>query len=196
VPSRSRAQFRLTNHPDCINTVGSALSTAWRIIETLKDEVPSTSHDLSFISDPVLREMIGLDISAVSIGLQSGEWKGATILAGSCCEALLLYGIQTRETKATGSVAKAVVAIWPGGNAPNAADLGHRSWDLFSYTEAAHYLGLIVDTTKSELGPTRDYRNLIHPAKTKREKVRCDRGTAFIATGALDHVLSDLRTKL
>jgi hypothetical protein len=88
------------------------------------------------------------------------------------------------------------VAIWRGGNAPDAADLAHRSWDLFSYTEAAHYLRLIADTTKSELGPTRDYRNLIHPAKTKREKVRCDRGTAFVATGALEHVLSDLRTKL
>jgi hypothetical protein len=125
-----------------------------------------------------------------------GEWKGATILAGSCCEALLLYGLQTRETKAPGSIATAVAAIWPGGNVPNAADLAHRSWDLFSYTETAHYLGLITDTTKTELGPTRDYRNLIHPAKTMREKVRCDRGTAFVATGALEHVISDLRRNL
>jgi hypothetical protein len=44
------------------------------------------------------REMIGLDTSAVSADLQSGEWKGATVLAGSCCEALLLYGLQTRDT--------------------------------------------------------------------------------------------------
>jgi Alpha amylase, catalytic domain len=91
-----------------------------------------------------------------------GEWKGATILAGSCCEALLLYGLQTRETKVPGSVAKAVAAIaWPGSNSPKAADLLHRSWDLFSYTEAASHLGLITDTTRCELGPARDYRNLI-----------------------------------
>jgi hypothetical protein len=140
--------------------------------------------------------MIGLDISAVSTDLQSGEWKGATILAGSCCEALLLFGLQTHETKAPGSVAKAVTAIWPSGNAPNTADLAHRSWELFSYTEAAHCLGLIADTTKAELGPTRNYRNLIHPAKTIREKVRCDQGTAFVAAGALEHVISDLRTNL
>jgi hypothetical protein len=190
-------RYRAGNNPDCLLPVGPALGTAWTLIEKLKDEVPSTAHDLSFIGDPEFRDMIGLDISAVSTDLQSGEWKGATILAGSCCEALLLYGLQTRETKVPGSVVKTVAAItWPGGNSPRAADLVHRSWDLFSYTEAAHHLGLITDTTKSELGPARDYRNLIHPAKTIREKVRCDRGTAFVAAGALEHVLSDLRRTL
>jgi hypothetical protein len=190
-------QFRLGNSPDCLRPVGPALATAWTLIDKLKDEVPSTAHNLSFITDPVLQEMIGLDISAVSTNLQSGEWKGATILAGSCCEALLLYGLQTRETKVPGSVAKAVAVIaWPGSNSPKAADLLHRSWDLFSYTEAAHHLGLITDTTRCELGPARDYRNLIHPAKAIREKVRCDRGTAFIGSGALEHVISDLRKTL
>jgi hypothetical protein len=180
-----------------LRPVGPALATAWTLIDKLKDQVPSTTHNLSFITDPVLQEMIGLDISAVSTDLQSGEWKCATILAGSCCEALLLYGLQTRETKVPGSVGNAVAAItWPGGNSPRAADLLHRSWDLFSYTEAAHHLGLITDTTKCELGPARDYRNLIHPAKTVREKVRCDRGTAFVGAGALEHVISDLRRTL
>jgi hypothetical protein len=133
-------RYRVANNPDCLLPVGPALYVAWTLIEKLKDEVPSTAHDLSFITDPVLQEMIGLDIFAVSTDLQSGEWKGTTILAGSCCEALLLYGLQTRDARAPGSVAKAVAAIWPGGNAPNATDLAHRSWDLFSYTEAAHNL--------------------------------------------------------
>ena len=190
-------RYRVGNNPDCLLPVGPALHVAWTLIGKLKDEVPSTAHDLSFITDPVLREMIGLDIFAISTDLQSGEWKGATVLAGSCCEALLLYGLQTRETKVPGSVGKAVAAItWPGSNPPRAADLIHRSWDLFSYTETAHHLELIIDTTKCELGPTRDYRNLIHPAKTVREKVRCDRGTAFVGAGALEHVISDLRRTL
>jgi hypothetical protein len=67
---------------------------------------------------------------------------------------------------------------------------------LFSYTEAAHHLGLITDTTKCELGPARNYRDLIHPAKTIREEVRCDQGTAFVGAGALEHVISDLRRTL
>jgi hypothetical protein len=189
-------QFRGGNSPDCLRPVGPALGRAWRLIEKLKDEAPSVSHDLSFIADSTLREMIGLDIAAVTADLQSGEWKGATIISGSCCEALLLYGLQTVEARTPGSIASAVKAIaWPG-RAPNSTDLIDRTWDLFSYTEVAHRLNLISDTTKSELGPARDYRNLIHPAKTVREQMRCDRGTAFIGAGALEHVLSDLRRNL
>jgi hypothetical protein len=137
--------------------------------------------------------MIGLDIAAISTNLQSGEWKGATLLSGSCCEALLLYGLQTRPP---GSVPRAVNAITWRNKTPDPADLTDRSWDLFSYTEVAHHLKLISDTTKCELGPARDYRNLIHPAKSIREKVRCDRGTAFVGVGALEHVISDLKKYL
>jgi len=55
---------------------------------------------------------------------------------------------------------------------------------------------LISDLTKGELEPAREYRNLIHPAKVMRERVRCDRGTAFVGAGALEHVLSDLKKNL
>jgi hypothetical protein len=189
-------QFRLGNSPDCLRHVGPALARAWRVIETLKDEVPSIGHDLSFITDPVLQEMIGLDISAVTTDLASGEWKGATILAGSCCEALLLYGLQSRERKAPGTIATGVAAVTWHGKAVNPADLTDRSWDLFSYTEVASELRLISLGTKNELGSARDYRNLIHPAKTVREQIKCDRGTALVSAGTLEHVVSDLRQNL
>jgi len=113
-------------------TVPLLMSAPWRAF-----------HDLSFITDTVLQEMIGLDLSAVATDLQSGERKGATIIAGSCCEALLLYGLQTREAKKRGAIAGAVGAItWPS-KPPKASDLTDRSWDLFSYTEVAHKVGLI-----------------------------------------------------
>ena len=189
-------QYRRGNSPDCLIPIGRALGRAWRLIEKLKDEAPSVSHDLSFIRDAVLQEMIGTDIAAIAADLQSGEWKGATLISGSCCEALLLFALQAHETKSLGDVAAAVKAVsWPG-RVPNAADLTDRSWNLFSYTEVAHELKLISDVTKCELGPARDYRNLIHPAKSIREKVRCDRGTAFVGAGALEHVVSDLRKNL
>jgi hypothetical protein len=189
-------QFRQNSNPESLRPVGGALGNAWRLIAPLKDEAPSTSHDLSFITDPVLQEMIGLDLSAVATDLQSGEWKGTTIIAGSCCEALLLYGLQTKEKQKPGAIAAAVRAItWPS-KAPKALDATDRSWDLFSYTEAAHQMGLISDSTKDELTLARNYRNLIHPAKTIREQVGCDRGTAFIAAGALEHLVSDLRKNL
>jgi hypothetical protein len=107
-------QFRRGNNPDCLVPVGPALGSAWRLIEKLKDEAPSVSHDLSFIGDAVLQEMIGLDIAAIAADLQSGGWKGATIISGGCCEALLLYALQAREAKSPGAIATAVTAItWP-----------------------------------------------------------------------------------
>ena len=100
------------------------------------------------------------------------------------------------EQKASGAISSAVAAIsWPK-KAPNAADLMDRSWDLFSYTAVAHNLQLISDVTRDELDIARDYRNLIHPAKTAREKVKCDRGTAYVAVGALEHLVSDLKRNL
>jgi hypothetical protein len=189
-------KFRLTNSPNSLDPVGPALTNAWHLIATLKDEAPAITHDLSFVADPVLQEMIGLDIAAISTDLQSGEWKGTTVLAGSCCEALLLYGLQATEAKTPGKMLATVAAIsWPG-RKPNPSDLTDRSWDLFSYTKAALHLKIIADGTQSELNIARDYRNLIHPAKTIREQVQCDRGTAYIAVGALEHLISDLRRNL
>jgi hypothetical protein len=189
-------QFRLNSNPESLRPVGGALGNAWRLVTTLKDEAPSTGHDLSFIKDAVLLEMIGLDISAVATDLQSGEWKGATIIAGSCCEALLLYGLQAKEKQKPGAIVSAVSVIsWPS-RPPKASDVTDRSWDLFSYTEAAHQMALISTATQDELTLARNYRNLIHPAKTVREQVKCDRGTAYIAAGALEHLVSDLRKNL
>jgi hypothetical protein len=188
--------WRQTREPKAVKGLSDAVREVWGIIEKLKDSVPSTNHDLNFISDPVLREMIGLDISAVATDLQSGEWKSATIIAGSCCEALLLFGLQAKEARAPGTIATAVGAItWPG-SAPPAGNLTHRSWDLFSYTEVASKIKLIGKGTKTEFEPAREYRNLIHPAKTMRDKIRLDRGTAYVAAGALEHVISDLRKNL
>jgi len=57
-------------------------------------------------------------------------------------------------------------------------------------------MSLIADTTKNELDTARDYRNLIHPAKAIRQNVTCDRGTAYVSTGALEHVIRDLGKNL
>jgi hypothetical protein len=189
-------QFRLTSNPESLRPVGSALRNAWRMIAVLKDQVPSTTHDLAFIADAAVQEMVGLDLSAVATDLQSGEWKGATILAGSCCEALLLYGLQDKEARASGTLAAAISKISWRGARPNPADLTDRSWDLHSYSEVAHGIGLLANSTKAEIDLARDYRNLIHPAKAIRQQAKCDRGTAFVAVAALEHVISDLKKNL
>jgi hypothetical protein len=140
--------------------------------------------------------MIGVDIAAISTGLQSGEWKGAAILAGSCCEALLLYALQTKEANASGAVAQAVTAISWSSKSPDPSELTGRSWDLFSYAEVARQLNLILPTTKNATDSARDYRNLIHPAKVTRERTTFHRGTAFVAAGAVESIIDDLRKTL
>src|SRR5207302_8326160 len=59
------------------------------------DEAPSSqTTGLAFITDSELRESIRLDMSAAHRNLAEEEWKGATVLAGSGIEALLLWALQ------------------------------------------------------------------------------------------------------
>src|SRR5579872_693242 len=59
------------------------------------DEAPAPGTvELVFISDPELRDSLRRDISAANQDMIYGEWKGATVLAGSATEALLLWAIQ------------------------------------------------------------------------------------------------------
>jgi len=87
----STDQRRLGSNYDCLKPICTALPTAWKLIKVLPDSIPATTHDLSFITDADIRDMVNLDISAIATDLHAGEWKSATILFGSCCEALLLY---------------------------------------------------------------------------------------------------------
>jgi hypothetical protein len=190
-------QFRQGVPPNhCLGSVGLALGRAWMLIEKLEDAAPSTTHDLSFIADPALREMIALDLTSISTDLGSGEWKSATVLAGSCCEALLLYGLQATDSKTPGSIATGVAALWSGKKGPDPANLVDSSWNFSTYAAVAHKMNLISDNTKSVLDPARNYRNLIHPAKAIRDTEKCNRGTAFIGAGAVDQVISDLKRSL
>ena len=118
------------------------------------------------------------------------------MLAGSCCEALLLYGIQKVEQKVSGEISRAVAILPWKGKGPNPINPTDLSWNLFCYTAVAHKMKLIAEATKNELDTARDYRNLIHPAKSIREQMTCDRGTAYVSAGAMDHVIRDLKKNL
>ena len=55
------------------------------------DESPAPgTSELTFITDADLRTNLRNDIGAVTRALSNGEWKAATVLAGSAAEALLL----------------------------------------------------------------------------------------------------------
>jgi hypothetical protein len=65
------------------------------ILARCPDEAPNpATAELLFISDLALREGLRIDISTANQALANGEWKAATVLAGSVVEALLLWALQ------------------------------------------------------------------------------------------------------
>jgi hypothetical protein len=80
-----------------------------RALEKCPDEAPSpATAELLFITDPDLRESVRQDVSAAFADFVNGGWKGATVLAGSATEALLLWAIQEADRNKPGTVSTAV----------------------------------------------------------------------------------------
>ena len=146
---------------------------------------PSTS-ELAFIADADLRANLRIDIGAVNRALSNGEWKAATVLAGSAIEALLLWKLQQRPQ----AYVIAAVDALPTIGKPDASNL--ERWDLHQFTEVAAHLGVIKQDTATEARLAREFRNLIHPGRAERLAQKCDRGTALSCVAALEHVLRDL----
>src|SRR5439155_10909277 len=159
------------------------------------DEAPAPgTTELPFVTDADLRESIRLDMSAAHQGLSQGEWKGATILAGSAVEALLLWALQEHERKEAGIVATTVAALVGSkvlkGNP--GSDLEGPSWHLLDYVEVAAHLGIINPDTATLVRLAKDFRNLIHPGRAARLGQKCDRATALGALAAVEAVARDL----
>jgi hypothetical protein len=182
---RQRARLALGQPPLIVSLQErNALNVIWAVMEKSPDSVPSASaFDPSFISDLDLRAELHRDISEVERALQNGEWKGATVLAGSVVEALLLWALQNRKTAAEVTAAATTLKI----SKPQI-----ERWDLAELTPVAHALGLITERAKTAADQAREFRNLIHPGRSQRLALKCDRATALLAAGALEAVLSDL----
>ena len=159
----------------------NAVALVMKALSAAPDEAPApTTKTLPFITDPADRAALQNDISGVDRAIQNGEWKAATVLAGSVIEALLLWGL-SQDTKSALAAA----------NAPKGkGDVGR--WDLVDLIKVAGELKLIGDQTAEQADLARDYRNLIHPAVAVRRKMVADRPTAFGAFAGMDLVAVDL----
>jgi hypothetical protein len=154
------------------------------------DEVPApTTRDLPFIADPDLRATLRQDISAAEQALGNEEWKGATVLAGSVIEALLLWHVQQSPASSVTQAVQAAVAPKALKQAPSKPP---EDWHLPDLIEVAAGLGRLKDQTVAACRQAKEFRNLIHPGRVQRLAVRCTRGTAYAALGALHLVAEDL----
>jgi hypothetical protein len=66
------------------------------------------------------------------------------------------------------------------------------NWTLQHFIEVAADLHLLAPDTYSAARLAQNFRNLIHPGRANRLAQTCDRGTAYSAVGALEHVIRDL----
>jgi len=180
---------RLSDNVDCLVIVRQAL-------EQCPDEAPSQSiKEMTFISDERFRRTLCVDLGSAERALNVGEWKAATVLAGSVLEALLLWALQRHSaSEISDAVAKAGDAGKVSRSLP-ADDLLSRDWALHQYIEVAHALGEIKEHTANPCREAKYYRNLIHPAAAERDKERCTRGKAHGALGAVYSTIDDLEEK-
>lgn len=155
-----------------------------QILASCDDEFPSPeTSELAFITDTNLRANLRLDTSATNSALTNGEWKAATVLAGSVIEALLLWKLQEQDLADVLASAKRL-GIRVNSNL--------EEWVLHQYLEVAAELRLIKDETTILCRLAKDFRNLIHPGCAQRFGQVCNRGTALSAVAALEHVIYDL----
>jgi hypothetical protein len=164
-----------------------------QILSACPDDRPSpATTELAFIVDADLRESIRLDISGANRDLAEGEWKGATVLAGSAIEALLLWALQEQDKQKPGGLGAAVAALLGAKTLTRNPGPDPEAWGLHEYVEVVAYLKLIEDETATLVRLAKDFRNLIHPGRAARLGQKCDRSTALTALAAVEAVALDL----
>jgi hypothetical protein len=155
------------------------------------DQMPSPSTaELTFVLDAALRANLRNDIGTINRSLSNGEWKAATVLAGSTIEALLLWSLQqalpAQVTTAVSSLKTAGQLIGKQASGPP------EDWNLNEYIAVTEQLGIIKKETALQSKLAKDFRNLIHPGRAQRLAQQCDRAIALSAVAGVEHVVRDL----
>ncbi len=164
--------------------VRGAVNRLREALEACSDQVPlASTAALKFLRDKALAKSIRIDIGAAESDLRSGNWKGATVVAGSALEALLLWRIQRFKPA---EIRIAVAALPPA--LAKKASKAPEWWHLAELIALAHHLRAISDEAEKAASLAQDFRNFIHPGKSLRLARACDYGTALAALAAV-HIL-------
>jgi hypothetical protein len=153
------------------------------------ESTAEASAGLEFITDTPYRESLRTDLGAVNRAVSNGEWKVATVLAGSIVEAVLLWAIRTKSEH---DIQQEVNALLASGRLMKKPTSKPEHWSLSEMIEVACHCGLISEATACQSRLAKDFRNLIHAGRAIRSRQECNRGTAFTAVAAVEHVVVDL----
>jgi hypothetical protein len=165
----------------------NAVSVVWLFLKECPDEVVAESTpSLTFLKDEDFRLSVQIDISSAEADFDNGEWKSATVMAGSALEALLLWTVSRfSENQRRTAMEKCGL-----GNLDAQRPEAWRGLD--DYIKVARELRAISEDTAKQASLARNFRNLIHPGREMRKSMKCDRGTARSALASVDHVVRDI----
>lgn len=157
-----------------------AIRTIYSILCRCPDSAaPAGTTEPAFIHEEDLRADLHRDLGDANRALQNGEWKAATVLAGSIVEALLLWALKTRKLAQLAAAEERV-------------GRPIERWDLHQLIECAHAADLITAQTRTVADLGKDFRNLIHPGRAARLANTCNRATALSGVAAVEAVMVDL----
>lgn len=167
------------------------------VLATCPDEAPSQSVKLlSFLGEP-LASTIRLDMSTALSALGNGEFKAASVMAGSVVEALLLWALkrktQTQLDTALAGWRSDAQALGMKRQPPNALPREWGRWTLETMIEVARRVApvpIVSLVTAGAADSARHFRNLIHPERA--DATPPTMGTAQIAVGAMQRVAEEL----
>jgi len=161
-----------------------------QVLERCTDRlVPAAVSGFEFISDPAYREQLRDEMASIETLFKYGEWKAVMVMASSLMEAILCEKLAEMEEK----YLKAGIAIAirketiRKNTKPNPF-----TWNLPTYVHVSAEAGLVTGRTREQALLAGDYRNLVHPGKTRREAVECNKAAALSVVAGLEHILADL----
>lgn len=150
-------------------------------LKKLSDTViENVTNELSFIKDSLLRESIREDISNVENSIRNGNWKAATVMSVSACEALLLWVIE-EEFPDFNTNKKGFGGL-----------IEKLEQDLEKKLKEEEKKIILERNTIDVAKQVKDYRNLIHPEKAKRTNKKCDRAAALLSLSCILKIINDL----
>lgn len=135
--------------------------------------------DLTLIADPALRAIIEADLLELAVCYQNGAWKSVGLLAGSCCEAMLIDLLARHPSAIPGKHA----AQWK-------SKLG-----LKDFAQHASEAGLISPEGYVLFQTVKRWRDLVHPwrATTERQPSRAIARTMLTFLELVTHDLESHR---
>jgi len=162
-------------------------------LERCSDDVAhAASKEFPFVKDPDVRQELLADLESARSALRNAEWKPATVIAGALAEALLLWAIDQYSEP---EVRSAIDGALKNRELTKRPASDPDGWVLHEYIAVAHLLNFLQDDCWKQLDRLHEFRNLIHPGRTRRVRKRCDRGTALAANAGVELLARDLEAK-